>query len=96
VAANVKDELESLDVDDIFDKSGARRDGRIVTGIETFKPNRRCRDQANWTARSHRRSPSRVHVGTSARGNLHQTPDQLAVVPPALAVLQLFRPGCCH
>jgi hypothetical protein len=27
VAASVKDELESLDVDDVFDKSGARRDG---------------------------------------------------------------------
>jgi hypothetical protein len=32
VAANVKDEMESLDVEDIFDKSGARRDGHVDPG----------------------------------------------------------------
>jgi hypothetical protein len=29
IAANVKEEPESLDVDDIFDKSGARRVGYV-------------------------------------------------------------------
>jgi hypothetical protein len=37
VAANVKDELESLDVDDIFDKSGARRDGYVDPGDAAFQ-----------------------------------------------------------
>ncbi len=37
VAANVKDELESLDVDDIFDKSGARRDGYVDPGEAAFQ-----------------------------------------------------------
>src|SRR5260370_12124351 len=37
VAANVMDELESLDVDDIFDKSGARRDGYVDPGEAAFQ-----------------------------------------------------------
>ncbi len=37
VAASVKDELESLDVDDIFDKSGARRDGYVDPGEAAFQ-----------------------------------------------------------
>src|SRR5260370_8314055 len=37
VAANVTDELESLDVDDIFDKSGARRDGYVDPGDAAFQ-----------------------------------------------------------
>src|SRR5229473_3794898 len=37
VAANVKDELESLDVDDIFDKSGARHDGYVDPGEAAFQ-----------------------------------------------------------
>src|SRR6267154_2047164 len=37
VAANVTDELESLDVDDIFDKSGARRDGYVDPGEAAFQ-----------------------------------------------------------
>ncbi len=37
VAANVKDELKSLDVDDIFDKSSARRDGNMDPGEMAFQ-----------------------------------------------------------
>ncbi len=37
LAASVKDELESLDVDDIFDKSGARRDGYVDPGDAAFQ-----------------------------------------------------------
>jgi hypothetical protein len=37
VATNVTDELESLDVDDIFDKSGARRDGYVDPGDAAFQ-----------------------------------------------------------
>jgi len=37
VAANVMDELVSLDVDDIFDKSGARRDGYVDPGDAAFQ-----------------------------------------------------------
>jgi hypothetical protein len=37
VAASVKDELESLDVNDIFDKSGARRDGYVDPGEAAFQ-----------------------------------------------------------
>jgi hypothetical protein len=33
----VTDELESLDVDDIFDKSGARRDGYVDPGDAAFQ-----------------------------------------------------------
>jgi len=37
VAASLKDELESLDVDDVFDKSGARRDGYVDPGEAAFQ-----------------------------------------------------------
>jgi hypothetical protein len=37
VAANVKDELESLDIDDVFDKSDARRDGYVDPGDAAFQ-----------------------------------------------------------
>ena len=37
VAANVKDELESLAVDDIFDKSGARREEYVDPGDAAFE-----------------------------------------------------------
>jgi hypothetical protein len=37
MAENVKDELESLDVDDIFDKSGAQRDEYVDPGEAAFQ-----------------------------------------------------------
>jgi hypothetical protein len=37
VAANVRDELETLDVDNISDKSGARRDGYVDPGDAAFQ-----------------------------------------------------------
>jgi len=74
VAANVKDELESLDVDDIFDKSGARRDGYVDPGEAAFQMFEEAADcaapqisPASWRAHAGCPSAQVVRAGSCAR-----------------------------